>query len=154
MSVHHHRHTRPPPVFDETRLAVAGFLARYSVRPGSATAAICASSSPGAPRSTWPCSNSSEAIWSCGPDPWKNGAWPGPPSPGGYPPWPASTASVCSTGWSSTPAEHVRRPKMLPDDQTGNSPPTWPGRRLAPHVSGLPGHGIAAIQGDIGTGSA
>jgi hypothetical protein len=32
-----------PPLFDEVRLALAGFLARYSGRPGSATAATRAS---------------------------------------------------------------------------------------------------------------
>ena len=39
-----------PPLFDEVRLAVAGFLARYSGPTRISTAATCASSSPGAPR--------------------------------------------------------------------------------------------------------
>ena len=41
-----------PVLFDEARLAVAGFLARYSGPTRRATPPTCASSSPGAPRWT------------------------------------------------------------------------------------------------------
>jgi integrase len=59
--------TRERPLFDEARLAIASFLARYSgCDPGSATPPTSGTGSPVATSITLRCSPSAGATWSCG----------------------------------------------------------------------------------------
>src|SRR5438270_5123116 len=86
-----------PPLFDEARLAVGGFLARYSgnTRSGYASDlrgwfAWCAQVG----LEPSPCSGSTSSSTPAG---WRRTAtWPGPPSAGGCRPSSASTASPSS----------------------------------------------------------
>jgi len=57
------------PLFDEARLAIAGFLARYSGATRVSYAPICASTSPGAPNTTSRSSPPGGATSSCTPAP-------------------------------------------------------------------------------------
>ncbi len=66
-----------PPLFDEARLAVAGFLARYSDATRASYAPTCAGTSPGAPSTTSRSSPPGGATSSSTPAPWNRGAWPG-----------------------------------------------------------------------------
>ena len=91
-----------PPLFDEARLAVAGFLARYSGPTRKSYATDLRHTLPGAPRSNSTFSTPAGPTSSCGPGPWRIEACLGPPSAGGFPPSPASTASLSSTASSST----------------------------------------------------
>lgn len=81
------------PLFDEARLAIAGFLARYS----GATRVSYATDL--RQYFTWcaqPTSTSSPpggATSSCTPARWRSGGWRAPPLGDACPPWLASTAS-------------------------------------------------------------
>ena len=86
-----------PPLYDEARLAVAGFLARYSTPI----------------RRSYACDLRQFFAWcasvqlqifdlkrgpsSCGRGPWRSAAWRAPPSVGGCRPSRVSTGSVSST---------------------------------------------------------
>ncbi len=110
----------PPgmPVFDQIRLGVAGFLARYSGPTRVSYAGDLRQFLAWCAQVNLAVFEASQAISSCGPARWKNGAGPGDHRPpavdgGGVLPYLRARRLV-----EHSPAEHVRRPKMLTESAT------------------------------------
>jgi hypothetical protein len=82
-----------PPLFDEAKLAVTGFLARYSGPTRVSYACDLRQWSPGATRTIFLPSPSAAATSNCGPGTWKHTDGPRPPWRGACRRWPASTDS-------------------------------------------------------------
>jgi hypothetical protein len=116
------------PLFDESRLAVAGFLARYSGPTRVSYAADLRPGSDGATRSAyWP-SKPNVPISSCGPGCSKNEARPEQPSAAGCQHWRGSTASRSSTGsWTGPAPSTSGAPKSTPSRRRWG----WIGRSSA-----------------------